>query len=194
MGRARVRARGERTVRARRRYRGTAGIDRHAAPARDRSGRSRRADHHAPDFRCRRAADRRARMSAGAHGLGARLPDVARRAAGGALPARPGCHRLHAIGPFRHRAFCRWSKRERRPAGGRRRHPVHDPPAMPAGPDAALCRLRGLARAAAGARAAARRASAAVRIHVVLPAARRTISRLSGGGAGQRSAARASPL
>ena len=78
----------------------------------------------------------------------------------------------------------------RRPAGRRRRHPLHRPPAMPAGGRAALCGLCRLARAHRRGGDAGGDPSRAVRIHDVLPAAGRAVPRLSGRRARQRPAAR----
>ena len=91
-------------------------------------------------------------------------------------------------------AFERRPQRRSRSADRRRRHPLDRAPAAPARPQSALCRLCRLARAAAGAGHPARDPPRAVRVHDLLPAARRAVPRLSGGGPGQRPAPRPPPL
>ena len=91
-------------------------------------------------------------------------------------------------------AFQRRPQRRSRSADRRRRHPLDRAPAASARPQSALCRLCRLARVAAGAGHPARDPPRAVRVHDLLPAARRAVPRLSGGGSGQRSAPRPPPL
>ena len=78
-------------------------------------------------------------------------------------------------------AFERRPQRRGRSADRRRRHPLDRAPAAAARPQSALCRLCRLARAAAGAGHPAGDPPRAVRVHDLLPAARRAVPRLSGG-------------
>ena len=92
------------------------------------------------------------------------------------------------------RASRRRPQRRSRSAGRRRRHPLDRAPAAPARPQSALCRLCRLARAHPRAGHPARDPPRAVRVHDLLPAARRAVPRLSGGRSRQRPAARPPPL
>ena len=130
-------------------------------------------------------------MPAGSHGVGARLPRIARCVCAAALPPGPSGARLPADPGRRRRAFRRRRHHRGRPAGGRRRHPLHHSPAMPAAALPALCRLCGVARAHSGGGIPADDPPRAVQLHDLLPAARRAVSGLSGGWPGQRSARRA---
>ena len=90
--------------------------------------------------------------------------------------------------------FSDGTQRRGRSADRRRRHPLDGAPAASARSQSALRRLCRLARDAAGAGHPARDPSRAVRVHDVLPAARRAVSRLSGRRPRQRSAPRPPPL
>ena len=146
------------------------------------------------DSRRRGPHRRRGRLSADADGLGAALSHPARCLSGGALSPRRGLEGLRADRRFGGGAFERRPQRRSRSADRRRRHPLDGAPAASAGPQSALRRLCRLARAHAGAGHPARDPPRAVRIHDLLPAARRAVPRLSGGRARQRSAARPPPL
>ena len=92
----------------------------------------------------------------------------------------------------RHRDLRRRHARARRSSDRRRRRALDGARAVPAGPAAGIRRLRRLARHAGRARRAAGDPRAAVRQLHLLPAAGRTVPRLSGARPQQRDASRAS--
>ncbi len=162
--------------------------------ARARYQRSRRARQDAQTPRYRRPRDAVARMPAGAHRLGARLPLAARCLSGRTLSPWPRPERLRAERRGRHCALGRRRHRRGRRAGRRRRPALHGARPLPAGRRPALCRLLRLARAASRERNPAGHPSPAVRVDDVLPAARRTMPVLSGRRTERRSAPRPPPL
>ena len=127
--------------------------------------------------RCRGPHRGRAGLPADADRLGAALSHPARRLSGAALSPRRGTERLRAERRRGDRASGRRPQRRSRPAGRRRRHPLDRAPAAPARPQSALCRLCRLARAPPGAGHPARDPPRAVRVHDLLPAARRAVPR-----------------
>ncbi len=167
--------------------------DRGAAAARHRPGRPRRRGRPTRkildvegrltvcEFRCPADLDR----------LGAALSAAARCVSGGALPSQPGAQAFRAGRPRGDGALFR-RQPPSRPIFWSAADGIRSTVRQQLMPDlvAALCRLCGVALADPGERAAARDPSRAVRIHGVLPAARRAVPELSGGRAGQRPAGR----
>ena len=135
---------------------------------------------------------RRARHRAADELVGPRVPLAARSDPGRQLSARQVAGAGRAGRRQRHRDLRRRHARARRSSDRRRRRALDGARAVPAGPAAGLRRLCRLARHARRARRAAGDPRATVRELHLLPAAGRTVPRLSGARPQQRDASRAS--